>query len=61
MVSLIEWVGGKDGADGRNGTESMFSAKIKNISFSSKVAFKLSNNTTQRETRKLINFHGKAN
>ena len=37
----------RNGADHKNETESMFSAKIKNRSFSTKGTFKLSQNTTR--------------
>ena len=52
----MKWVGGNNGADRKNGTESMFSAKRKNRSFSTKAAFKLSHNATRQKTRKPISF-----
>ena len=43
--STIKHIGGKNGSDCKNRTESMISAKRKNRSFSTKAAFKLSHNT----------------
>ena len=53
----IEWVGGKNGANRKNGTESMFPAKRKNRNFSTNAVFKLLQKTARQTTRKPISFN----